>query len=575
MKSLLDRLVARQNRLMGQLAAADEAVPARAKPKAEVTASMRAQEAAAVAEASQHLAEGDIDAAHALLEPYATIASVPRTLTLLARMETAHGRQDKAEERLRAAERLDPSDMHVVGQLGDLLEFLGRHREALLYRRRAAFSQSPPSNAALVSLVKSIVKSATHVHGPSVKELTLALDTLKNAPDATPDQRRAAAQAAYRASNLETEACQLYQSCEPCPPDFVDQRIAWKKMRDWCSQSGSPHHVLNDGGRPSQRPQVAALNDALIMPGLQFVPVMPEAGVALTGVANRDVELQSVDARSPLLLANEASGVLRLPRRRPRMQAPAILLGGTGSYHRDLIDHIGLLAIVERFELAADRMLVINEHPAPFQLELLELLGYDASRLMPLPDRQATAFDSILAVMPLAHGGRWIDPMLPAWYRSRLVRTDLQGRSGRKLYLSQGNATQGRLANEPEVRDRLVALGYDVVAPESMSVKDQVHLFSAASEIVAPNTEALTNMLFAPPGARVTVMSNRLAGQVRGAVRFDGLAAACGHSFAMLESEPVRLVQGMRMVDAEITVDVEALVALLEAGPVESPQRDG
>ena len=155
-----------------------------------------------------------------------------------------------------------------------------------------------------------------------------------------------------------------------------------------------------------------------------------------------------------------------------------------------------------------------------------------------------------------------MDPMIPAWYRSRLVPART-GRVQRRLYLSRGSAPRRQILNEEELTRMLVSEGYEVVRPETLTVAEQVALFSEASHIVSPSGAALTNMIYAPPGAAIVSMYSRYLHTGAGELYFDALAEACGHRFSVVMGDVTTLRGVERVGDADIVMDVEAVRAAL------------
>jgi len=163
----------------------------------------------------------------------------------------------------------------------------------------------------------------------------------------------------------------------------------------------------------------------------------------------------------------------------------------------------------------------------------------------------------------LSAGGRWFDPLLAAWYRQRLAAHLHDGRPTRKLYVSRGGTARRRIDNETEVEAALRGAGFETVRPETLSVLEQVRLFSQASHVIGSSGAALTNTLFCPPGARVVVLQNRHLVEGGGDLYFDALATACGHVAATVSCTPTRAAPGQRAIDADLAVDCTALLDAL------------
>ncbi|WP_053221175.1 glycosyltransferase family 61 protein [Methylobacterium indicum] len=105
------------------------------------------------------------------------------------------------------------------------------------------------------------------------------------------------------------------------------------------------------------------------------------------------------------------------------------------------------------------------------------------------------------------------------------VLADLCGRIGRgyyapdevdadpqPVYLSKTRLTAGvrRFANEAAVTAILEREGVRIVHPELLSFPEQVRLFARHRVVLGANGSAFHTLLFAPPGRRVIVLSDRL-----------------------------------------------------------------
>ena len=65
------------------------------------------------------------------------------------------------------------------------------------------------------------------------------------------------------------------------------------------------------------------------------------------------------------------------------------------------------------------------------------------------------------------------------------------------------NRKKRRLKNEPEIQSYLTSIGYSVLNLEDLTLDDQVHLFSHATEIMGFHGAGLTNILFCNKDVKV------------------------------------------------------------------------
>lgn len=528
----------------------------------EELAARRVAEQQAIDAAFERLAAGDLHAASALLDPHVDGAQDTRTLTTMSRIRSSSGRFEEALDLLQRAESVDPSDNKVAYFMAELLQLMGRHHAAIAYRRRIAFTTRDAPAAAFLRLIATIVKASSSGKSALVSELRVALTGLRKAPDVAPQNLSDAAGLIYNIKAMAKEALALQAEADPCATDEAESVARWMTLPGWCTTEGRPLARMLDQGESGRRPSMAELADVVVHPALQWVPIVgPGAPTLFSGLAPGRIRLRNEDPASPLLLSNASKAVIRLPRTLRRVDELALLVGGNGNYYHDTVDFVSALAIAEGLGIDRRVPLVVNAEPAPHLIELLGLLGYGDSRLFKVGRDAPMHFDRLLVTSRLAAGGQWFDPMLAAWYRRRLVEPLGEPPvSRRKLYLSRAGTTRRRLSNEAEVVAALEPLGYEIIRPEAMSVREQLTLFAQASHIVGATGAALTNMIYAPRGAQVVVLQNKQLVQGGGDLYFDALAASCGHQVATLECELARLAAGERSIDADLVADVGLLL---------------
>jgi hypothetical protein len=73
----------------------------------------------------------------------------------------------------------------------------------------------------------------------------------------------------------------------------------------------------------------------------------------------------------------------------------------------------------------------------------------------------------------------------------------------RRLFVGRSNANHRRLVNQAECVEYAAQYGFESVSTDGLTVAEEARLFAEAACIVAPHGAALTNLIFATPGARV------------------------------------------------------------------------
>ncbi|HWU21274.1 MAG TPA: glycosyltransferase family 61 protein [Nocardioides sp.] len=175
--------------------------------------------------------------------------------------------------------------------------------------------------------------------------------------------------------------------------------------------------------------------------------------------------------------------------------------GTASNYYHFLYDAIGRYAVLEA-ALPGERIdAVVVPHASGYQRQLLELAGIPGPFLQ--PRRGLTYRADRLLVPSNPNWALQAPPAVVDWLRDRLPPVDPP--SGRaRLYLTRGNAPQTRrYVQETELMAALEPRGFQRLDPGTLTVQQQIDVFSTAEIIVAPHGAGLTNVTFSPRGVRV------------------------------------------------------------------------
>jgi hypothetical protein len=529
MRKLVERLMARQVRLMSELAEVQTvSTPVARSP---VTNGSRAVERAALAQAEELLASGRVRDAREVLLPHSATASFARTLTLLARMNVIDGNADLALEQLYRAESLDPLDQATWRLLAEQLMRVGRYEEELKYRRKLALAVPGASSKAHVELVECLVRASSKWRSGAPKELGAAVDRLERLKGLTVRQRAQVAEALYGSGALKSRATTMYAEAYPCPASHADVEASWISMADWCDQRGIPLTRATDLGRVGRRPMVAEIPNAIVSPALGWTPVVDGGRAILAGFEKSTIPLRRETSASPMLMRAAASVALRLPKQIDARGERALLVGGHSDGMRNAVDFMGALAVAEHFDIGGDLPVLTARQLPPLQRALLGELGLDSRRLIALAEEDVVCFDRLVVPSRLSSGRSWVDPMLPAWFRHRFVRG--RGAVAHSCKLVVFGASQDEPIDIEHVDD-LSRVMHDATRLDlrTLSVSDLISAYGSASHVVAPIGEALAYMVFCAPGATIVALDHSGSPERRN--RAMVLARACGHWLSVL-----------------------------------------
>ncbi len=182
------------------------------------------------------------------------------------------------------------------------------------------------------------------------------------------------------------------------------------------------------------------------------------------------------------------------------VEAPALLLMGPWSwiYHHWMMEDLPRLWALDEFPELTEIPIVVPAGLSSFQQESLAAFGIDESRLLPF-DGSNWRFKRLYVPSFLAPGGhsrRQID-----WIRKKLFNALAVGPTSmldRRLYISREDANTRRVVNEEAVVSFLHSNGFETVNPGTLSLAEQLKLFSEAAIICGTSGSGLINHIFAP-----------------------------------------------------------------------------
>jgi capsular polysaccharide biosynthesis protein len=232
---------------------------------------------------------------------------------------------------------------------------------------------------------------------------------------------------------------------------------------------------------------------------------------------------------------------------------------GVDNYFHFLTDVLPRLDLLHRAGVEPDRYLV--NRTTAFQRELLDSLGIDQARTVTSADHPHIRPDC-LVVPSLPDSHLRAPPWIAQWLRQQLLPGQV-GPPRRRLYVTRGvRKNTRRVENEAEVLRALAPRGFETVDPGSLSVAEQIRLFSEAEVVVGAHGAALTNLVFCPAGAAVV----ELFPPDYVNVCFWALATAVGglhYRYLVGDGLPTRQ-RRMLGVASDITVDPRQVVRLVD-----------
>jgi capsular polysaccharide biosynthesis protein len=206
--------------------------------------------------------------------------------------------------------------------------------------------------------------------------------------------------------------------------------------------------------------------------------------------------------------------------------------------------------------------IIFNKELNPIQEESLTLLGLkDYPRLI-LNNRHIQISNLFfpgyagLSGCPHPFGCKWVRNNI-------LSNAGLSHRPSKRLYITRSCAQKRRLINEDEITPLLKQYGFDIVAAEKLSFKEQLELFTQAEAVVAPHGGGLGNLLFAPEKCKVLELLDKYFVSDY----YYNLSVILGLDYYYLLGNSVNVFQGKQAAPGQdhFTIDLEEFSISLSA----------
>ena len=195
------------------------------------------------------------------------------------------------------------------------------------------------------------------------------------------------------------------------------------------------------------------------------------------------------------------SGDVALPERpRLRFDVPAVSLGSpyARNYFHWWFDVIGRFLAV-RSLVPEGTVLAVNSELLPLHREALEIVGIPSERILELPPDHVVEFPALY--VPPSYRAWDVAPHVVSALRAAVPPRPRQ--SGKRLYVSRQAGENRRIVNHGDFLEIVRSHGFEMVACENLSVREQVELFRGAEAVLGTHGAGLANVAFAPEGALV------------------------------------------------------------------------
>jgi len=208
----------------------------------------------------------------------------------------------------------------------------------------------------------------------------------------------------------------------------------------------------------------------------------------------------------------------------------AIYFGHNASYYHFICEDLPRLLLFEEKNGRSNRALLVDQNIGLWQQRLLVQLGFDPLRWKAVNFSVPMRLPQ-LNVPSLVSKDLLVHPKAVDLIRTRLALAggNAEPRAGKRLYLSRngGGSRNAQFLNEEAIARQLFKKGFVSVETGSMTMDEQIELFSDAEVVAGPGGAALTNLVFAPRGCAALVLaSNSDAGET-----FSSLTSSIGQDY--------------------------------------------
>ncbi|TDM05569.1 MAG: hypothetical protein C4K60_12490 [Ideonella sp. MAG2] len=213
------------------------------------------------------------------------------------------------------------------------------------------------------------------------------------------------------------------------------------------------------------------------------------------------------------VLSTSARGTsLRRPSATRAVDFPVLVLA-----NMDALEHRNyyhwMMLILPRILVAQDagwlqgRQLLLPAELPSWMFSSLTDLGFTPAQWCTYTRDETLHLHDALVISPL----EFASPTLLHLLRTRLWQAagldiDRPPRADKRVFISRRSENRRPLMNETAVMAHAESLGFEVVAPETLPLLDQVRLFASASAVAGPPGAAFTNLAWAQAGTRVVAL---------------------------------------------------------------------
>lgn len=235
---------------------------------------------------------------------------------------------------------------------------------------------------------------------------------------------------------------------------------------------------------------------------------------------------------------------------------------GHSNYWHWFHDTLGRYHLLQLSGIPIDKY-VLPKLTTPFHSETVEKLGIPKNKIIELtPDMHLRAKRLVLPSIPFKLGTcvNWTINFLREAFLNKSSRNKIPGFE--RIYISREDASWRKVINEDEVMSVLSKRGFKKIVLGSLTVQEQIDIFSSAEVITGANGAGLTNILFCEPGTKIIQLFTSTSDE------FLKISNYLGLDYYFLKCAIASPPSTVHEVMNNLIVDIEKLSKILEMAGV-------
>jgi len=275
----------------------------------------------------------------------------------------------------------------------------------------------------------------------------------------------------------------------------------------------SPEYLLPAAGTESF---VCQLPDARVL-GMSYIPVAADGTAFTERCVHRPEKyaLQEANAVLDTVVLGTHDRLLASASGEDYHAGEHVLLGSSDNIGHWLLNYFPRLMFAPHIPGFEHAKVVVGSDVREMHLECLAAAGIGPERVVRLAPGRIARFES-LWVPSMPYGS--VDGPVICWTPKALefVRETIgmvvPAERARRVFITRAGARWRRLVNEAEVLHAIADLGFEVVDPGALGLREQVALAGSARVIAGTMGAGMNLLMFAAPGTAVVTLKGPIGG---------------------------------------------------------------